>query len=230
MASRRGSEVLIRAGRVTVNGRLAKLGESADPEEDVIRVDGRYVEREPREYWLVNKPRGVVTTVDDPQGRTTILDLVPNEGGRLYPVGRLDRDSEGLVLLTNDGELTHALLHPSRGHEREYRVRVRGRVDRKSLAALASGVRLEDGMTAPAKVGPSHFESHSNATVFTVTLREGRNRQIRRSLNVLGHEVIGLCRVRMGTLHLGRLAPGSARRATAREKRQLLALARSGGG
>ena len=221
VASRRAAEELIRAGRVTVNGSVATLGESADAERDAIAVDGEPIEREPLEYWMLHKPLGVLTTVSDPQGRSTVVDLVPESSARLFPVGRLDLLSEGLVLLTNDGPLAHSLLHPSFGEEREYRVTVRGSVDRASLRRVSEGIELEDGLTAPARVGTARFDRETRATTFALTLVEGRKRQIRRMMRALGHPVVRLVRVRMGPLELGRLAAGKARPLRARELRML---------
>jgi 23S rRNA pseudouridine2605 synthase len=224
VASRRRAEDLLRRGRVAVNGRVAAVGDSADPDRDVITVDGVPVEREPLAYWIANKPRGVLTTVHDPHGRPTVLDLVPPRRARLFPVGRLDRETEGLVLLTNDGRIAQTLLHPSYEVEREYRVTVSGRISATSLTRLAEGVMLEDGVTAPARVGRPTWRAASGTTRFTLTLIEGRKRQIRRSLEALGHPVVALRRVRMGPLRLGRLPSGAARRLTARERRSLESL------
>ena len=231
VASRRAAEAWILDGRVTVNGRVATLGESADPAEDEVCVDGERVAPEALAYWVVNKPRGVVTTVSDPEGRPTILSLLPESerrvegvGQRLYPVGRLDRDTEGLVLLTNDGPLTHALLHPSHEIEREYRVTVRGLMREGALRKLAEGVLLEDGPTAPA--GVEEVELRERETRFQLTVIEGRKRQIRRALEALGHPVRELLRVRMGSLRLGRLRSGEARRLSESERVRLLREAR----
>ena len=212
---------------MTVNGRTAALGESADPGRDVICVDGERVVTEALEYWLVNKPLGVVTTVRDPEGRAVVLELAPERRGRLFPVGRLDRDTEGLVILTNDGPLTHALLHPSHEVEREYAVRVRGRMPDSALRRLASGVELEDGRTAPARV--ERVRLGEAETSLHLTLVEGRKRQIRRALRALGHPVESLRRVRMGSLRLGRLPSGGARRLTASEVASLRRAAELGG-
>jgi len=217
VASRRRAEELIAAGRVRVNGTLAGLGDSADPEQDVVTLDGVALHEERTRYWVVHKPRGVLTTVRDPQGRPTVLDLLPRREARLFPVGRLDRDTEGLVLLTNDGPLAHALLHPSLGNEREYQVTVLGDVPPEALRRLESGVELEDGRTAPARVGGVRREAASGTTSFHLTLVEGRKRQIRRALTVLGHPVRRLLRVRLGPLRLGLLPPGAARPLTTRE-------------
>ena len=224
VSSRRRAEDLLRQGRVAVNGRTAVLGESADPDRDVIALDGVPVQRESAAYWILNKPRGVLTTVHDPHGRPTVLDLVPERRARLFPVGRLDRDTEGLVLLTNDGRVAHALLHPSHRVEREYRVTVSGRVAATTRARLAEGVILEDGVTAPARVGRPTWDPASGTSRFTLTVIEGRKRQIRRALEALGHPVVALLRVRMGPLRLGRLASGAARPLSAGERRSLQSL------
>jgi 23S rRNA pseudouridine2605 synthase len=210
LASRRGAEELIRQERVSVNGRTAKIGDSALPS-DVVALDGEKIAQEPLSYWIVHKPLGVLSTVSDPLKRRTILELLPERATRLYPVGRLDRESTGLVLLTNDGPLTQVLLHPSLGNEREYLVTARGAVSEKSLARLARGVHLEDGRTAPAVVKKVHYLEKQDMTSFSLTLTEGRKRQIRRALLALGHPVKKLVRTRMGPLRLGRLEPGAAR-------------------
>jgi len=226
VASRRAAEELLRAGRVAVNGEPARLGESADPDRDVVTIDGVPVEREPFAYWLLNKRKGVVSTVHDPEGRKTVLESLPRQArrSRLFPVGRLDRDTEGLVLLTNDGALAHVLLHPSHETEREYRVMVKGRVSAAALRRLAEGIELEEGITAPARTGRARYEAESDTSRFTLTLIEGRKRQIRRACEALGHRVVRLVRVRMGPLRLGRLAPGAARLLQTEERRALLRL------
>ncbi len=222
IASRRAAETLLRDGRVTLNGRRARLGDLADPERDAVAVDGRPIHAEPAAYWLVNKPRGVLTTVRDPQGRATVLDLLPDRRLRLFPVGRLDRDTEGLVLLTNDGAAAQVLLHPSYESEREYRVSVRGRVAAATLRRIERGVDLADGRTAPARVARVRYARSRDATSLALTLIEGRKRQIRRTMDALGHPVVRLLRTRMGPLRLGRLASGRARALSAEERRALL--------
>ncbi len=228
LASRRGAEDWIRAGRVTVNGKVAQLGAAADPRVDDVRVDGERLQFGRRQYWLVNKPRGVVTTTGDPwakrQGRETILDLVPKDprGERLFPVGRLDVESEGLVLLTNDGELTHALLHPSLGNEREYHVTVRGRINQEAIGRLRRGLRLDDGPTAPWRVNLRRTDEDAGRSYVDVVLKEGRKHQIRRAFLTLGHPVHRLVRVRMGPLRLGKLGPGRARELSDAEVGDLL--------
>jgi 23S rRNA pseudouridine2605 synthase len=211
VASRRAAEEWIRAGRVSVDGLVAKLGDSADPARQTITVDGRALELERPAYWIVHKPRSVLTTTSDPHGRPTVLGLLPPDVPRLYPVGRLDWETEGLVLLTNDGDVAHALLHPSLGSEREYRVTVRGAIPDAVLRRLARGVDLDDGATAPARVGPARFDRGTDTSSFSLVLFEGRKRQIRRAMQALGHPVRRLVRVRMGPIELGTLAPGRAR-------------------
>jgi 23S rRNA pseudouridine2605 synthase len=201
--SRREVEQFMIEERVTVNGRVANLGDRADPSVDDIRLDGERLLREKPSYWIINKPRGVVTTVRDEEGRRTVIDLLPRNVGRLFPVGRLDKETSGLLLLTNDGDTAHAMLHPSLGNEREYKVNVKGEIDGR-----VSGVR---------------FDSDSGTSSFSLVLVEGRKRQIRRSLLILGFPVRRLVRVRMGPLRLGRLAVGEARPLRADERRALLA-------
>jgi 23S rRNA pseudouridine2605 synthase len=230
ISSRRAAEDLVRAGRVSVNGISAALGDCADPERDVVAVDGKPLRADAHAYWMLNKPRGALTTVRDTHGRTTVLDLLPEGLPRLFPVGRLDRDTEGLLLLTNDGDLAQVLLHPSFAIEREYRVTVAGRISARKLRELARGVRLEEGVTAPAVVGSPTYAADGHSSRFTLTLIEGRKRQIRRAMAALGHPVVALVRVRLGPLRLGRLSVGEARSLAPREVaslRRLLAQRRS---
>lgn len=209
-----------------VNGRPAALGESADPQRDRIELDGQRISFETRAYWLLHKPRGVVATRSDPEGRGTVLDLLPPEARRLrlFPVGRLDFASEGLLLLTNDGALAQRLLHPSYGSEKEYVVTVRGAVSDAALARLEAGLRLDEWgrRTAPAEASRLGRDATRDEERLRIVLREGRRRQIRRSLARLGHPVRRLVRVRVGPLVLGRLARGRARELTARERGTLL--------
>ncbi len=220
--SRRDVERFLTEERVTVNGRVAKLGDRADPSVDEIRFDGERLLRERPTYWIVNKPRGVVTTVRDDEGRRTIVDLLPRSVGRLFPVGRLDRETTGLVLMTNDGDAAHVLLHPSLGNEREYRVNVKGHLDRRAITRLERGVTFEEGRTSPARVVDVRYDTDSGTSSLTLTLSEGKKRQIRRSLLVLGFPVRRLVRVRMGPLKIGRLAVGEARPLRSEERRALL--------
>jgi 23S rRNA pseudouridine2605 synthase len=210
-ASRRGSEEFIEQGRVTINGILATLGDRADPTRDIVALDGERLVREKLAYFAAHKPRGMLTTRTDPHGRRTILDLLPAGGPRVFPVGRLDLDTSGLVLLTNDGALAHRLLHPSLGSEREYRVVVKGELSDTLRARLERGIHLEDGKTAPARVKVVRFDPEKETTHFDLILTEGRKRQIRRSLLALKRPVKRLERTRFGPLRLGRLSPGEVR-------------------
>lgn len=218
--SRRAAEDLIEAGRVTVNGEVAVLGRRVDPTADRIEVDGIPLPNEPDlVYYLLNKPAGVVTTAHDTHGRPTVVGLVPGEP-RVFPVGRLDADTEGLLVLTNDGELTHRLTHPSFGVEKEYVVAVRGTPSGGVLRRLREGVELDDGVTAPAKV------SQPTPGVLRVTIHEGRNRQVRRMCDAVGHPVERLVRVRIGPLADTDLAPGAWRPLAPEEVRALYEAAR----
>ncbi len=213
--SRRISEELIRDERVTVNGVVADLGRRVDPDADRIEVDGIVVGTRPDSvYYLLNKPVGVVSTASDPQGRPTVVSLVPDDR-RVYPVGRLDVDTEGLILLTNDGELTHRLTHPSFGVDKEYMVQVEGRPSRAALRRLREGVELEDGLTAPAKA------SLLAVDVIRLVIHEGRNRQVRRMCDAVGHPVTRLVRTRIGPVRDHRLRPGHWRELTRVEVREL---------
>ncbi len=220
--SRREVEKYLVDERVTVNGKVASLGDRANPSVDDIRFDGERVMRERPAYWIVNKPRAIVTTVRDEDGRRTVMDLLPEKVGRLFPVGRLDKETTGLLLLTNDGDAAYALLHPSMGNEREYRVNVKGQIDAKAIARLERGVQLEDGRTSPAAVSDVGYDPANGTSNLSLTLGEGRKRQIRRSLLILGFPVRRLVRVRMGPLRLGRLPVGEARPLRSEEKRALL--------
>jgi 23S rRNA pseudouridine2605 synthase len=213
--SRRACEELIADGRVRVNGAVATLGAKADPASDRIEVDGAPVGVRPGlVHYLLNKPEGVVTTASDPRGRPTVVELVPPEP-RVFPVGRLDADTEGLLVLTNDGELAHRLTHPSFGVDKEYLAEVEGSPSRGAVRRLRDGVDLDDGPTAPAKV--SVVGDH----VLRITIHEGRNRQVRRMCGAVGHPVRRLVRVRVGPISDRRLAPGEWRALTQAEVRSL---------
>lgn len=215
--SRRICEDLIADGRVTVNGEVAELGRRVDTLIDLIAVDGVPIGARPDlVYYLLNKPRGVISTANDPQGRPTVVDIVP-QSPRVFPVGRLDAETEGLLLLTNDGELTHFLTHPSKGVEKEYLVLLVGnpRLTEGQLKALRDGVELDDGMTAPAKVG-----QRSDGSV-TITIHEGRNRQVRRMIEAIGHRVDRLVRVRIGPIKDSSLRPGAWRELSLAERKAL---------
>ena len=222
IASRRRAEEMVAAGRVTVNGSPARTGQVVDPARDRIAIDGRTIGGPVRLHWLVlNKPRGVLTTRSDPRGRRTVFELVPDLPGLTY-VGRLDYLTEGVLLLTTDGALAHALTHPSRELERTYVAVVRG--DAVSAGKTAQrGVALDDGMVLPRHVdvrplGKGRWE-------FEVTIAEGRNREIRRLCAALELSVERLVRVRFGPVTLGSLAPGASRQLTSRELRALTAIA-----
>lgn len=222
LGSRRACEQYLTEMRVTVNGKIAALGAKADPLRDVIKVDGKRVRFETgKVYVMLNKPAGIVTTNEDEFGRKTVRDLV-NLEGHLYPVGRLDADSEGLVLLTNDGELANALTHPRYEHEKEYVVLVEGEVDSGVIKAWRRGVMLDGQLTAPAKVTVLDGDHHQ--TWLRVIMHEGRKRQIREVAGMLGHRVKYLQRVRLGPLQLGDLKLGQWRHLTRGEVKQLQAL------
>ena len=223
IASRRKSEEIILQGRVTVNRKVVtELGIKVDPERDEIRVDGERIETGSRRvYIMVNKPKGVLSAMEDDRGRDALGELVPVPA-RLYPVGRLDADSEGLVLLTDDGELANLLTHPRYEHRKEYLVFVNGHPSEKTLEAWRRGVLLEDKPTAPARVGIIKRERDS--TLLKVEMREGRKRQIRRVAALLGHPVRELRRVSLGPLQLGSLSSGQWRYLTDREIGQLTSL------
>jgi 23S rRNA pseudouridine2605 synthase len=210
--SRRACELLISAGRVRVNGTVAELGRRVDPGMDVIAVDDRPAPTRPGlVHYVLNKPAGVVTTAHDPQGRPTVVGLVPAEP-RVFPVGRLDADTEGLLLLTNDGDLTNLLTHPRFGVDKEYLAHVAGAtVAPGALRRLRDGVELDDGITAPATV------SQPGPGLLRITIHEGRNRQVRRMCEAVGHPVVRLVRLRIGPLRDPRLAPGEWRPLTPAE-------------
>jgi 23S rRNA pseudouridine2605 synthase len=214
VASRRAAERLIAEGRVTVGGKVVR-----DPARDVdfasgVEVDGRPAAPEPREVWMVNKPAGVTSTAREPGRRRAVPELVSSQR-RLYPVGRLDADSTGLILVTNDGELANRLTHPRYEVPRTYRARLRRTPSERELRALRTGVRLDDGPTAPARV------RRLSPRVVEITIREGRNRQVRRMAEAVGNEVTELERVAFGPLRLGDLPEGRARKLTGAELRRL---------
>jgi 23S rRNA pseudouridine2605 synthase len=215
LGSRRRCEELIAQGRVTVNGERAGLGRRIDAHRDLVEVDDVAIGVAPGlVHYLLNKPAGVVTTAEDTHGRPTVVDLVPDDP-RVHPVGRLDLDTEGLLLLTNDGELTHRLTHPRFGVVKEYLAEVEGRPSRGDLRRLREGVELEDGPTAPAEA------SLVAPNVVRIAIHEGRNRQVRRMCGKIGHPVVRLVRTRIGPLHDNRLAPGEWRDLTVEEVRAL---------
>ena len=215
IGSRRTCEELIAAGRVRVNGEVAVLGRRVDPDQDRVEVDGSPVGVKPDlVYYLLNKPSGVVTTAADTHGRPTVVDLVPSSP-RVFPVGRLDADTEGLLILTNDGELAQRLTHPSAGVEKEYLAEVERQPSPGALRLLRQGVDLEDGTTSPAKV------SLLAPTLLRIAIHEGRNRQVRRMCQAVGHPVRRLVRTRIGPVAERRLGPGEWRALTLGEVRAL---------
>lgn len=214
IASRRKSEQIIAAGRVRVGGKVVTDPAFGVEGGEDIRVDGHQIEPEGREVWMVNKPLDVISTADEPGKRIAVVDLVASTA-RLYPVGRLDADSTGLILLSNDGELANRLTHPRYEVEKTYRVRLKKPITEEAIGRLQEGVRLEDGITAPAtvrKLGESEID---------VTIHEGRNRQIRRMAEAVGNEVTGLQRISLGSLKLGRLGLGKTRLLDEREVERL---------
>jgi len=213
--SRRVCDDMIAAGRVKVDGEVAVLGQRVDPSTCTVEVDGAPLGVKPDlVHYLLNKPAGVITTASDPDGRRTVVDLLPSRP-RIFPVGRLDADTEGLLLLTNDGDLTHHLTHPSFGVDKEYLVLVEGTPSREALRMLRDGVELDDGTTSPARV------TAVEPSLIKIVIHEGRNRQIRRMCEAVGHPVVRLVRTRIGSLTDQRLAPGEWRPLTPEEVRGL---------
>lgn len=218
VASRRRSEDFITAGRVAVNGEtVSVLGATVAPG-DVVYLDGRPVEPEPLEYHLLNKPAGVVSSVTDPRGRQTVTALAPDRV-RLFPVGRLDQDTTGLIILTNDGELAHRLMHPRFEVDKVYLAEVAGTVGEPELERLRRGLRLEDGLTAPA--GARVTGGHAGGSVVEMIIHQGRKRQVRRMLEAVGHPVVRLHRKRYAMLTDEGLAPGASRPLSADEVKAL---------
>ncbi|KIH76759.1 ribosomal large subunit pseudouridine synthase B [Geoalkalibacter ferrihydriticus] len=220
LASRRQAEEWIAAGRVLVNDHVAALGDKADPGSDRIQVNGRLLPRsEDKVYLLLHKPAGYVTTLRDPQGRPIVTDLIKNCAARVFPVGRLDAGTEGLLLLTNDGALAQHLAHPRHKVDKTYLVKVRGRLNEQARERLQQGVDLDDGPTLPAILSQLRFTTGN--TWFELTLREGRNRQVRRMCEAVGFPVVRLKRLRIGFLELGSLAAGHYRPLTRAEVARL---------
>ncbi|MDX1448088.1 MAG: pseudouridine synthase [Acidimicrobiia bacterium] len=225
LMSRRAAEELIAQGRVTVDGKVATLGDRCDPEHSDVRVDGARLPVAPgRVTYLLSKPPGVVSTADDPQGRTTVVDLVPAEP-RVWPVGRLDADSEGLILVSNDGDLTHHVTHPSNGVTKTYLAEVEGNPGRKALRALEEGVVLDDG---PAKaLSARRVDTSGGRALVELVMGEGRNREVRRMMDAVGHPVRRLVRTAIGPISDRQLAPGTWRRLMPGEVAELYRYGRS---
>ncbi|GAB6137692.1 pseudouridine synthase [Halanaerobaculum tunisiense] len=220
IASRRKSEDIIAQGRVEVNGEVVtELGAQVDPTQDQIKVDGKELTEEDPVYILLNKPQEVITTVDDPQGRKTVVDIV-DVPERVYPVGRLDYDTEGLLLLTNDGAVTYALTHPSHQVDKKYIATVEGAPDEDAIEKLESGVKLSDGWTAPAEA--ELVVEMGSRSILSLEVHEGRKHQVKRMCKEVGHPVLELKRIKVGPLTLGEeLKPGDYRELTAEEIDQL---------
>lgn len=210
IASRRAAEELIRQGRVKVNGLKAEIGSRVDPARDEVRLDGRLISLETQLIYLaLHKPRNCVTTARDPQGRSTVFDFLPDLGVRIFPVGRLDYDADGLLLLTNDGELANRLLHPRYGISKVYEVKVKGHPDGMALQRLRLGVELDEGTTAPA--GVELIRELPTAAWIKIRLHQGWNRQIKRMGEAVGHPVLRIRRIAYGPVRLGKMRPGEFR-------------------
>jgi len=216
IASRRKAADLIRAGRVRVDGEVvAEPGRPVDPETQRVEVDGRPIALQPKRYLLLNKPRGPISAAADARGRRTVLDLLPDMTERLYPAGRLDADTEGLLLITNDGDLTYRLTHPRFGIEKVYEAEVKGRPSQADLAALEKGIMLEEGPTGPAHT--TLLRAGKNSSRVEIAVHAGRKRMVRRMFEAVGHPVTALRRTRIGPLTLGDLQPGQWRPLTPAE-------------
>lgn len=229
VTSRRKAVDLIRAGRVKVDGEIvSEPGRLVDPQTARIEVDGVAVTTETKYYFLLNKPRGPISAASDDRGRKTVLDLVPDVPARLYPAGRLDADTEGLLLLTNDGELTYRLTHPRYEIPKVYEAAVRGRPSREDLAQLARGMELEEGPTGAAEV--EVLQAGKDTSVVQITVHAGRKRMVRRMFAAIGHPVVSLRRTRLGPLALGDLEPGESRPLTEGEIAALRAVVETNAG
>lgn len=221
VASRRKSEELIRLGKIKINGKKAKIGQTIDPLQDKVVMDNKLIKPEKLEYFVLNKPAGYVSTVTDPQRRKTVISLLDSNHARVYPVGRLDLDSEGLMLLTNDGNLAYYLTHPKFQVEKTYQVLVRGNPTQASLTKLAKGVYLGDGKTSPANIVKKD-ENNDGNNWLTITIHEGKKHQIRRMLEHIGHPVLQLTRTKIGFLKLGNLESGQTRKLTKKEHASII--------
>jgi 23S rRNA pseudouridine2605 synthase len=230
IASRRDAEELIKAGRVKVNGKVVtELGTKVEPKRDRVTVDSKPIKAEKYLYILLNKPKGVITALEDPQGRKTVADLVADIPERIYPVGRLDYNTEGLLIMTNDGDLTNALTHPSHEIAKTYLAKVHGYPPEEKLDKLRVGVKLEDGMTAPAKVNIVGIDHEKGLTTLEIIIYEGKNRQIRRMCEAIGHPVKNLKRIKISFLTLEGLRRGQYRHLLAEEVEELKKVSKKNG-
>ncbi len=220
IASRRKSEEIIKEGRVKVNGEvITKLGKKINPNQDKIKVDGKIIKKEEFKYILLNKPAGFITTTSDPQGRKTVMDLI-NIKQRVYPVGRLDYDTEGLLILTNDGEIANKVMHPRYKIDKEYLVTISGNLNQKEVGLLENGIELSDGVTAPAEV--EIVVEYNNKSIIKIIIHEGRKNQVKRMFKKLGYQVQELKRIRIGPLSLdSKLKLGKYRFLNAQEQKKL---------
>jgi pseudouridine synthase len=230
ITSRRKAEELILQGRVKVNGQVVtELGSKADPERDHVKVDGKLIHfRQPQAYLILNKPRGYVTTLADPEGRPTVLDLLKGVRQRVFPIGRLDYDTEGLLLLTNDGDLAHVLMHPSYEVPKTYLAKVKGVLSDEEIKKLEKGVPLPGGKIAPCSI--KKIRKTQENSWLEVTLHEGKKRQVRRMLERVGHPVLKLKRIRYAFLNLAGLLPGQYRHLSPQEVKRLKSLAKQSDG
>lgn len=228
IASRRKCEDLIVAGKVEVNGEVVTtLGTKADPDQDIITVSGRPISNEKKVYLVMNKPKGVITSASDPEGRKIVSDYLRGIKERVYPVGRLDYDTEGLLLLTNDGEFANLLTHPKHHVPKTYMATVKGVPHGSDLDKLKAGIMLDDGMTSPAEVEYKDIDTAKNEATISITIHEGRNRQVRRMFEAISHPVIKLKRISFGDLLLQNLKRGLFRHLTKDEIEDLIKLAKS---
>ena len=210
VASRRKSEEIIAEGRVKVNGEtVTEMGFKVDPEQDEIEVDGEIITEEKKRYILLNKPEGYITTVSDPEGRPTVMDLIPDLNQRLYPAGRLDYDSSGLLIMTNDGDLTYKLTHPKKEVDKKYRVLVQGELRQEDFEKFENGMIIDGQKTAPAEISNVNYKG--DKTEFDIIIHEGRNRQVRRMCKIAGFSVISLKRIAFSFLTLQGVSEGEFR-------------------